>query len=393
MGHWEGGTGGDFDVLLPEIGKVEIKYLGPFAKSTNVPFGSGYDRRIADTDFEKLITSLYNIARTDPNIIRQLLTEAEASYFFGKTFGQLYEDNNNLTTKSLRLIGRLLRNSDSKGGKLKENGLTFERMKLSMEKCLKDAIGEAQYILFLGERTDPNSEGVILKGQYYLMPREKVKYWMFYRIYKNDRIKIAPFSTEKDFIEKTVKEKKMEEAPLIRSYRGEHDGILGSDVDNYDPSLVIPKYEIPTMEDEYTKGDISIKSINDGDEIRYGLFVKQNLASVIDLISFELDGVDPKKFRPYQVVNVITKKEFRRKGYAKQLYSFVLNNHKVIVSDSIVYKNSQEIWDSFISTIAERFNYDKEANKFSEYNPINDENIVYVAFSKTKYPIEELPNK
>jgi hypothetical protein len=92
-------------------------------------------------------------------------------------------------------------------------------------------------------------------------------------------------------------------------------------------------------------------------------------------------------------VNVITKKEFRRKGYAKQLYSFVLNNHKVIVSDSIVYKNSQEIWDSFISTIAERFNYDKEANKFSEYNPINDENIVYVAFSKTKYPIEELPNK
>ena len=39
-GEWSGGNHGDVDVILDGIGKVEIKYLGHFAYSTNVPFGS-----------------------------------------------------------------------------------------------------------------------------------------------------------------------------------------------------------------------------------------------------------------------------------------------------------------------------------------------------------------
>lgn len=208
-GTWKGGTGGDYDVMLPNVGQVEIKYLGPFAHSTNVPMGSAEAKRIVDTDFAKVIEEVGKLIKANPNVLKGRLQPAEINYFLSETIDQIFIWDENISTNSLRLIGRLLRNSEKSGAKdFSSKGITFARFTKAMEDALKSAVGSAPFIMFLGEKIersdDPMVPSTVHDGQYYIMPKEDMRYYMFYRIYKNERIKIAPFATEKEFFEKTV---------------------------------------------------------------------------------------------------------------------------------------------------------------------------------------------
>jgi hypothetical protein len=208
-GTWKGGNQGDYDVYLPELGKVEVKYLNPFAHSTNVPLGSSHKKIVANTDFEKIVGEIGSLIRSTPEILKGKLNPPEMDYFIRQTMDQIFNVERNLSTNSLRLIARLLRNCEKAGEKaFSSKGITFQKLSKAMEDAIHNAIGPAPYLMFIGDRTiagpDVYSPSTVNKGQYYIMPKSDVRYYMVYRMYKHERIKMAPFSTEREFFEKGI---------------------------------------------------------------------------------------------------------------------------------------------------------------------------------------------
>jgi hypothetical protein len=208
-GVWKGGTQADYDVLLPDIGKVEVKYLNPFAHSTNVPLGSSEEKNIENTEFSKIVAEIGTIIRATPEVLKGKLNPEEMDYFIRQTIDQIFNTDKNLSTNSIRLIARILRNSEKQGGKeFSQKGITFSKLSKSMEDAIHAAIGDSPHLMFIGDRIIPSGNllvpGKVEGGQYYIMPKEDVKYYMLCRMYKHERIKIAPFSTEREFLEKTV---------------------------------------------------------------------------------------------------------------------------------------------------------------------------------------------
>jgi hypothetical protein len=208
-GTWKGGTQANYDVLLPEIGKVEIKYLKPFAHSTNVPLGSSHDKNVENTEFSKIVEEIGNIIRSTPQVLKGKLNPDEMDYFIRQTIDQIFNSDKNLSTNSIRLIARILRNAEKQNSKeFSQRGITFSKLTKSMNEAIHKALGDSPYLMFIGDRTIPSGNllvpGKVEYGQYYIMPKEDVKYYMLCRMYKHERIKIAPFSTEREFLEKTI---------------------------------------------------------------------------------------------------------------------------------------------------------------------------------------------
>jgi len=201
LGDWIGGTKGDYDVELKDIGRTEVKYLVPFAKSTNVPMGSANKKRLIHTDIPVIFNTFVKIIKDKPKLLKRYLNDEEIAYFADYTLDQL-QGNNDVSTNSLRLLGRILRSSENqKDNSFIKEEITFDRLKIAMESTLKLAMGEAEYLLFIGNRIKDDDE---IGGKYYLMSKDDIKYYMFYRIYDGDRIKIAPFTTEKDFMQSRI---------------------------------------------------------------------------------------------------------------------------------------------------------------------------------------------
>lgn len=182
-GKWNGGTENGFDVVIPQLGKVEMKHLGKFERSSNVPLGSAKTKTIDGSDFYNLIKEMVIAIRSNPSIIKGLLNFDEMDYFINNTLGEM--SNEQLETNSIKILGRLLRKAGNKF-----NTVSINRLKVAMENVLKTALGNADFIMFLG---DP--------GLYYILPKKSLRYYMFYRIYNKNRIKIAPFMTEKEFFD------------------------------------------------------------------------------------------------------------------------------------------------------------------------------------------------
>lgn len=206
LGEWTGGEGGDYDIILPDIGKVEVKYLTPFAKSTNVPMGSAAKKRLINTDIPEVNNLVAQVVREKPEILKRYLTEDEMEYFIDETIDQL-EGNGNMSTNSIRLVGRILRGAERQGdNSFSDRKVTFDRFKFALENTLHAAMGDAEYIMFIGTKIDDDNKGIgeEVGGKYYIMPKENIRYYHFYRIYDGDRIKIAPFTTEQDFMKSKI---------------------------------------------------------------------------------------------------------------------------------------------------------------------------------------------
>lgn len=202
LGEWTGGTNGDSDITVDGLGNIEVKYLSPFAKSTNVPMGSAHSKRIARTDIPNIFNGVERVVRSNPRILKRYLTPEEVEYFIDESMDQLDNDGGDVSTNTIRLVGRLLKKSEKMGDKtFSSNKLTFERLTNAMRQTLSDAMGEADYMMFIGDKVKDKKN---IGGMYYLMPKEAIRYWHFYRIYDGERIKIAPFTTEKDFFETRI---------------------------------------------------------------------------------------------------------------------------------------------------------------------------------------------
>jgi len=405
-GKWIGGTGGDTDVLLDGIGNVEIKYLGPFAHSTNVPFGSGKQRLIDGTDFDVVTRSVAKIAKNNPSILKNNLEPAEVKHFIDDVIDQIFIFDENLSTNSLRIIGRLLRNAEKNGDTVfSSKGLTFDRLKKSMETAIKEAVGDAEYLMFLGEQNDPTKEGAVLEGRYYIMPKDDVKYYMFYRIYKNSRIKIAPFSTEKEFHDKTITEEVLSEMPKVHNYEDYDEE--GYNPKDWDPSDIFNDYE-DSAKVLWKNGDSEIREVVDMEYgpkdkiINYGLFVNDRLVSasqvdVIDGEKFSVDGLMPILSRS------ATLESERGRGYSKLLTKFIFKKYKKLASDLELFTNkgnsfggSVSKWVKMLPSLGNAFNFDENNRDYTEFDV--DEGIHgmdsvdtrFVVFDRS-YPIKELP--
>lgn len=193
-GTWTGGHNGNYDVILPKYGKVEIKYLGPIAHSTNVPTGSSNAKTLEKSEFFAFIHQLGQFIKSDPRVLKGLLSPEDLHDFLQTGLDELVDTSKSLSTRNLRSVGKILRNGKAIFSKQK---FSFEAFKKYMEDALLTAVGDCQYILFLGEKTE--QDGTVKPGQYFLMPKSSLKYWMFYRTYDGNRVKIAPFSTEAEF--------------------------------------------------------------------------------------------------------------------------------------------------------------------------------------------------
>jgi hypothetical protein len=208
VGDWEGGTGGDYDIKIDEIGDIEVKWLSPFQKSSNVPMGSAEKKRLVHTDIPNVFKGVSNIVRKTPKILRRYLIQSEIDYFIDNSLDQLRPDlEGDVSTNTLRLVGRILRGAERQGDKtFSMNKITFKRLTNSMLRTLKESMGDATHVLFIGDRIqeDDTDESVIIPGKYFILPKDDFRYWMFYRIYRGTRIKIAPFTTERDFLETTI---------------------------------------------------------------------------------------------------------------------------------------------------------------------------------------------
>lgn len=384
IGQWSGGTGGNYDITIDDIGPAEIKYLGPFAHSTNVPMGSAYKKRIADTDFQKVIDKVGQLVKKDPNILKNKLEPGEIDHFLTNTLDQIFVYDENLSTQSLRLIGRLLRNSETQGSKdFSSRGITFKRLTNAMESAIKDGIGDAKYILFLGERSDPNNEGQVLEGQYYLMPKEDIKYYMFYRIYKNERIKIAPFATEREFFEKTINEETLNEMPVKKKYST----TSNIDYKNLSPDHIYSGQGFEVWRD----GEQFIEVDQNGATYTYGYFIGKTLVSAMEIAKNKFPTGEL-NLQGYSVLLVATDPKFRNKGYGSKLYAYVIKKHKVLFSDWQIYENAYSLYERIIPKISYPFNYHVKENKYLIFDPDDDDNpnSLFVSFDKdldyTKLP-------
>jgi len=201
LGEWVGGEGGDFDIIIKNIGKVEVKYLVPFARSTNVPMGSAESKRLVDTDIPVIFKIISDVIRENPKILKRYMNTEEMEYFIDNTIDHI-EGDGSVTTNGIRLIARMLKNAEQHNdNSFMSKNLNFDRFKTALEKTIHDAMGDAEFILFIGNKIKDNKE---IGGKYYLLPKSDIKYYMFYRIYDGDRIKIAPFTTESDFLESRI---------------------------------------------------------------------------------------------------------------------------------------------------------------------------------------------
>jgi hypothetical protein len=408
-GKWVGGTGGDTDVLIDGLGEAEVKYLGPFAHSTNVPFGGKRERLIKDTDFDIVTKSIAKIAKQKPEVLKKNLQEKEVQHFLDDTIDQIFVHDENLSTNSLRIMARLLRNAEENGDKtFSSKGITFERLKDAMETAIKDAVGDAEYLMFLGERTDPDEVGEQLEGQYYIMPKSEVKYYMFYRLYKNHRIKIAPFATESEFFEKTITEEEtLLEMPLVHNYEDQESG--SENPENWDPiDIFTNDYKKDEENIVWSSGDTEIREVVDIEYdvddkiINYGLFKDGNLVSAtqIDVINgdkFSVEGLMP------IVSRSATLESERGQGYSKFLTKFLLKKYGKLASDlelftrkSNRFGGSVSKWVKSLPKISNVFNFDENTRTYSEFDAdaaINGKDagdIRFVAFDKS-YSIDKLP--
>lgn len=211
VGNWVGGNTGKHDVNLPNIGDTEVKYIGEFERSANVSMGSSQQKRLIDTDIPEIFNSMAQIIRESPQVIKRYLTPEEIEYFIDNTMDQLEDiDGSDMSRNSIRLVARMLKQAEDKGDRTFNNKqINFKRLTDSMEKTLKDSMGDSEYIMFIGDKikSDGIGKGQTVGGKYYIMPKDKIKYWHFYRIYRGDRIKIAPFTTERDFMDVRIHNK------------------------------------------------------------------------------------------------------------------------------------------------------------------------------------------
>lgn len=118
---------------------------------------------------------------------------------------------------------------------------------------------------------------------------------------------------------------------------------------------------------------------SNNDNIQYGLYID---GQVVSGITFNLKNNIP------IIENVTTDKKFRNKGYAKVLYSFILNKYGILISDSKVFTSSINkidkslgIWVNYLSSLAILKNFNIISKTISDFNHLkgNTEVIRFVA--------------
>lgn len=186
-----------YDTFIKGLGKIEIKYLKEFTKTANVPTGSAESKTIDNSNLYNFLKQFTAHIKKNPDQLSGVLTGKDLQYFINDTLLQLTNSNENLSPTSFKLIYKVVK-------ALNNPNISLDVYKESLQQAIFDAVGDVEYIMFIGEKidftTDVNNPTASTKGLYYLLPKKDLKYWMVYRTYKNNRLKITPFSIEKDFI-------------------------------------------------------------------------------------------------------------------------------------------------------------------------------------------------
>jgi hypothetical protein len=198
FGKWSGGTNNQYDCLINNLGKCEVKYLGPFVASSHVPFGSAENKNLLNGEFLNFLKSFYSFIKNNFHLLKGKLSSYGLNYFITKTFKEL--ENGKLTTKSIRLIATIFKQNIPE---LISTNFTLKKYIELIEKSFMNSIGESSHVIFLGYKNiitnDINDPSQKRGGIYLVVPKDKIKYYMFYKMYDGYRMEISPLAKEEDF--------------------------------------------------------------------------------------------------------------------------------------------------------------------------------------------------
>lgn len=164
------------DISLENIGTVDICYLRNISKYSITSIPIIYD---CENLYTYLI-KLYNVIKEKPNILKRYLISDEISYFLDETIEEI-ENKNDISQKSMVLITKLIKNSQ----KNNDINLDWSEYRDILDKIVISNV-KSENIMFLAP-----------EGLYYILPKEKLHFYMFSGI-ENGNIKISPFLGEEN---------------------------------------------------------------------------------------------------------------------------------------------------------------------------------------------------
>lgn len=143
-------------------------------------------------------------------------------------------------------------------------------------------------------------------------------------------------------------------------------------------------YTVDKKDDFYIMGDF-----NDPITIQYGIFKKENdINSLMSAICIKL--VDGKSLNLSSniipiIENISTGEQFRKKGYAKVLYKFILYKYNTLLSDSKIFTDKDKIsktlgiWINYLPTISKVSNFNLQTKQKTEFKLNNSETIRFIS--------------
>lgn len=142
-------------------------------------------------------------------------------------------------------------------------------------------------------------------------------------------------------------------------------------------------YESNKINNLIIAGDYSTPNI-----IQYGIFDNKidikNLKSAISIHLKNGKQFDlPKDLAIIENISTIPNE--RKKGYAKILYTHILNTHNIIMSDEKIFTDKDKIsktlgiWVNFLPTIGKVSNFDMTTKQKTQFEINNSKNIRFLA--------------
>lgn len=142
-------------------------------------------------------------------------------------------------------------------------------------------------------------------------------------------------------------------------------------------------YESNRINDLIIAGDYSTPNI-----IQYGVFIKNvDISNLMSAICIHVKQGKQFDFSSNFAIieNISTTPNSRKKGFAKILYTHILNKHKIILSDEKIFTDKNKIsktlgiWTNFLPTIAKVNNFNMITKQKSEFKMDQSESVRFMA--------------
>lgn len=188
-GKWEGGSDEGYDVLLPKLGKIELKFLDAFSPAANVACGSSFKKVLEGGKFLEIIKKIATTLHTDPSILKSLVSGADIDYILKKSFDEVL-NGTDISHNTIMIFLKCIKTAESKRiDYFSKGGITYKDFSSSIVEALHNSVGDVDHVMFLGKQI---GAGSTQDGLYFILPKASIRPEMLYRVYDN-RVKIAPF--------------------------------------------------------------------------------------------------------------------------------------------------------------------------------------------------------